>query len=599
MNKINKKTLYMGLAFLFAGLFLGWLFFSGDGEEEAVVAGGEEAIHDHEEGDAEVWTCAMHPQIRQDGPGLCPICGMELIPVASGGESVGQDEIQMTEAAMKLANVQTIPVATSVPSKRIYLPGKVQADERLLKTITSRFPGRIEELYVDFTGQEVQQGQRLASIYSPDLIQAQKELLEAARFRETNPSFYEAAVNKLKLWNISEKQIEEILNTKELRYNFDIYATRSGTVVEKLVTEGDYVNEGQPLLEVAALDKLWVLFDAYENDLAWIEEGDEIDFTVKSLPGEIFTSEVVFINPVINPATRVASVRAEVANPERELKPGMLAEGVLESTLEEVGDALVVPKSAILWTGKRSIVYVKDPKFEQPTFEYREVVLGPEAGDFYVVSEGLEAGEEVVANGVFKVDAAAQLEGKRSMMNPAASEPPMPPMPGMDMSGDEVQVKTEAFIGEVIDLRSKIPAVFKNQLQVVVETYLVLKEGLVEGDEEKVAKASSLLLAELEDLDGESLKGEAKAFWEEKRSFLFKHAQIIKEVDSLEKKRENFVFLSQPLIKLVESFGANKKLYVDYCPMAEAYWLSEVEPIRNPYMPEMLRCGEVVSTIPK
>ena len=604
MNKIDKKTVYIGLGFLVAGLFLGWLFFGSSPEAEPYTGVGAEpeAVHEHETA-AEVWTCAMHPQIRQDGPGQCPICGMDLIPVASGGETVGLDEIQMTEAAMKVADVQTVTVQRAVPTKEIYMPGKVKADERRVSAVTARFPGRIERLYVNFTGQEVKKGERLASIYSPELVQAQKELLEAVRYKETNPSFYNAAISKLKLWDLTERQIQNILETGKVQYNFDIYSTQSGTVVSKNVNEGDYVTEGQPLLNVANLGKVWVLCDAYERDLPWIEEGDEIRFTVPSKPGEVFTSEVTFIDAVINPATRVASVRTEVANPKGQLKPGMFAQGVLESTLDEVENALVVPKSSVLWTGKRAVVYVKDSKFEQPTFEYREVVLGPEAGNLYVVAEGLEAGEEVVANGVFKVDAAAQLEGKRSMMNPNASEPPMPPMPGMDMGGGEVQVETSAYVeGDVPDLSSKIPAAFKKQLNVVVETYLALKDGLVEGDEKEVARASSALLAALEKLNGNSLKGEAKAFWDEKRKFLFKHAQLSKEADTMDGKRENFIYLSQPLIKIVEAFGANQTLYVDYCPMAQdengAYWLSEEEKIRNPFMPAtMLSCGEVKDVI--
>ncbi|MEX2592012.1 MAG: efflux RND transporter periplasmic adaptor subunit [Anditalea sp.] len=608
MNKINKTTGFIGLGFLVAGLLLGWMFFGGSPEAETVAGEGAtaEAAHAHEEGEAEVWTCAMHPQIREDGPGQCPICGMDLIPVTSGGgEAVAEDEIQMTEAAMKIADVQTVTVQQAVPTKEIYLPGKVQADERSIAAVTARFPGRIERLYVNFTGQEVRKGERLASIYSPELVQAQKELLEAVRFKETNPSFYEAAINKLKLWDLTDAQIQNILENGKVQYNFDIYATQSGTVVSRNVSEGGYVTEGQPLFDIANLAKVWVLFDAYENDLAWIEEGDEISFTVESMPGEVFTSEVTFIDPVINPQTRVASVRTEVANPNGQLKPQMFAQGILESSLEDMKNALVVPKSSVLWTGKRAVVYVKDSAFEQPTFEYREVILGPEAGDFYVVAEGLSAGEEVVANGVFKVDAAAQLQGKKSMMNPTAEGGSMPSMPGMDMGGGEVQAETSAFVeGEVADLSDQIPAVFKSQLNKVVEAYLALKEGLVEGDEEETAKYSSVLLAALEELDGSVLSGEAKAFWDEKRSFLFQHAKLCKEADTMEGKRENFIFLSQPLIKVVEAFGAKQTLYVDFCPMAQdgkgAYWLSEVEEIRNPFMPEKMRtCGEVKDVIKK
>jgi Cu(I)/Ag(I) efflux system membrane fusion protein len=603
--KQNKKIIFIGLGFLVAGLLLGWLFFGGTPGDERTAEPGAHTEADHKEGEAEVWTCAMHPQIRQDGPGQCPICGMDLIPVATGGEIVAENEIQMTEAAISIANIQTVMVQQETPTKEIYLPGKVKADERLLSNVTARFPGRIERLYVNFTGQEVRRGERLASIYSPDLVAAQKELLEAIRFKETNPSFYEAAINKLKLWDLTDAQIQNIEENKKVQYNFDIYSTQSGTVVRKNINEGDYITEGESLFDVANLRRVWVLFDAYESDLPWIEKGDEIKFTVQSLPGKQFTGKVTFVDPVINPQTRVASVRTEVQNPNGQLKPDMFAQGILESSLDDLENALVIPKTSVLWTGKRAVVYVKDPAFEQPTFEFREIILGPEAGDFYVVAEGLNAGEEVVANGVFKIDAAAQLQGKVSMMNPEGGGGGGS-MPGMDMGGSgPEQVNTSAFVeGEVADLSSEIPVAFKKQLNKVVEAYLELKEGLVEGDEEETFKYSSALLAALEKLDGSILSGDAKAFWDEKRNFLFQHAKLCKEADTMDGKRENFIFLSQPLIKVVEAFGAEQTLYVDYCPMANdgngAYWLSEVEEISNPFMPEMMRsCGEVKDVIKK
>ena len=449
--KTNLKTLYIALGTLALGLFLGWAFFGG-GNTEKIEREGTGVEHAHEAG--EVWTCSMHPQIREDGPGQCPICGMDLIPVAgiarrpgpvtdAGAEIAVEGAIQMSPTAMQIANVQTVTVQAAKPTKEIYLSGRVEADERNVGEITARFAGRIEKLYVNFTGQKVKRGQALASVYSPELVTAQKELFEAARFRETNPSFYEAAVNKLKLWDLSDRQIQNILESQEVRYNFNVLAPRSGTVVARNVSAGDYVQEGQSLFEVADLNQLWVVFDAYESDLPWIEEGDEISFTVESLPGQTFTSEVTFIDPVISTQRRVAEVRTEVKkdqtasrrvhggsgmNPPRprwtgfatvdKLKPQMFAQGVLESTLPGVENALVIPKTAVLWTGKRAVVYVKQPNTEQPTFAYREVVLGPEAGGYYLVSEGLEAGEEVVANGVFKIDAASQLQGKVSMMNP-------------------------------------------------------------------------------------------------------------------------------------------------------------------------------------
>lgn len=500
--------------------------------------------------------------------------------------------------------MQTVTVQRAAPKKEMYLPGKVKAEETAVSDITARFPGRIERLYVNFTGQEVKKGQLLASIYSPELVTAQKELLVAARLRETNPSFYESAVRKLKLWNLSDAQIRNIVNNKKIQDKLNIYATQSGIVVAKNVNEGEYVSEGQPLFQLTDLDKVWVLFDAYESDLSWIEVGDEIRFTVQSLPGETFTSKVTFIDPVINPGTRAASVRTEVKNAKGKLKPEMFAQGVLESKLD-ASNALVIPKTAVLWTGKRAVVYVKDPAFEKPTFEFREVDLGPEAGEMYVVNKGLKAGEEVVANGVFKVDAAAQLQGKVSMMNPnadpGAAGGAMAGMPGMDMENSQIQ--TSKFVeGDAVDLRGQVPAAFKKQLNDVVDAYLLLKNALVEADEKKTAKYSTALLVALNKVNDKLLKGDAKAFWEEKKSFLFQHTRLCKEADTIEGKRENFIFLSQPLIKIVEAFGARQTLYVDFCPMANnqkgAYWLSETKEIRNPFMSaDMRTCGEVRDVI--
>jgi len=606
MNKINKKMIYVGLGFLAAGLLLGWLFFGGTSENSATTENQPEEAHAHEEGESEIWTCAMHPQIRQEEPGNCPICGMELIPVKASA-AVNDSEIQMSEAAARIADIQTVTVKAGSPTKEIYLTGRVTADERNVSAVTARFPGRIEKLFVNFTGQEVRRGERLASIYSPELVQAQKELLEAVRFKETNPSFLEAAVRKLKQWDLTDTQIQNIQENGKVQYNFDIYSTQSGTVTSRNISEGDYVGEGQPLFDIANLNKVWVLYDAYESDLAWIKEGDKVTFSVPSMPGQSFSSTVTFIDPVINPQTRVALVRTEVDNPKGKLKPDMFAQGVINTELDNLENALVIPKSSILWTGKRAIVYLRRPEFEEPTFEFREVVLGPEAGDLYVVTKGLEAGDEVVANGVFKVDAAAQLQGKRSMMSPEGG----PAMTGHNHGGMEMeegndmpeQTKTSKFVQEdVMDMSKDVPKAFKNQLNEVIEAYLELKEGLVRANIDETQESSTELLAALDKLDGNSLSGHAKNFWEEKKAFLFKHTRLCKEATTIEGKRENFIFLSQPLIKIVEAFGANQKLYVNFCPMANnnkgAYWLSNSEEIRNPFFGEaMLTCGEVKSVI--
>ena len=441
---INKKNLVIAAIGLAAGTGLGWIFFHGSpeagatgaiettgknvqkgagGEAGAGGATGDHAGHDHKTGEAEetTYTCSMHPQIRQDEPGQCPICAMDLVRVESldeGEEEIPEGAIAMSESAMKLAGIQTTTVTPAVPEHTMQLLGRVTPDERRIAEITARYGGRIEELFVNFTGQQVERGERLATIYSPELVTAQQELLEAATMRENQPGYYEAAVNKLRLWDLSDRQIREIVENGEPDVYMDILAPINGTVTMRHVSPGDYVTEGESLMEVVDLNRLWVMFEAYESHLPWISEGDAVTFSMNALPGKQFQGKVSYIDPVIDPDTRVARLRVEVPNAPGNLKPGMFARGRLVSDGASGDEQLLIPKSAVLWTGKRSVVYVKVPDREAPAFNYREVVLGPQAGDEYVVSDGLSAGEEIATYGVFKIDAAAQLEGKPSMMNP-------------------------------------------------------------------------------------------------------------------------------------------------------------------------------------
>jgi len=418
-TQFNYKQIAKITGILLVGLFLGWVFFGGSAsnQPENMDEHVSEA-HTDEQGNI-VYTCSMHPSVRQNEPGNCPICGMELIPV-SGGNSSDEDnpyELTMTPAAMRLAEVQTTKISRGKATKTVRMPGKIMVDERRVKSLPAHFPGRVEELYANFTGEYVSKGSRVASVYSPELITAQKELLEAAKHKEQNPSLYRAARTKLRNWKIPETQIDAIESSGEVKTEFDINSHMGGYVIEKNIDVGDHITMGGIMYKMADLSRLWVMFQAYENDLAGLEKGDNVEFTVGAYPGETFNARITFIDPVVDAMKRTVSVRAEVANPNNRLKPEMLAEGVVSSTLDKGNDQLLVPKSAVLWTGERSVVYVKKPNTEQPTFEFRQVVLGQRVGDQYVVKSGLESGEKVVTHGNFKIDSAAQLAGKASMMN--------------------------------------------------------------------------------------------------------------------------------------------------------------------------------------
>ncbi len=426
-KKIRNYTII-----LMAGLLFGWLFFHNSGETTEA----SNDLTEHAE-DATIWTCSMHPQIRMDKPGKCPICSMDLIPLVtiSSEDNVNPDGVQMSESAMKLAEIQTMVVKKDLPNKKIFLLGKVKADERNISELTARFGGRIEKLFVNFTGQNVRKGEKLATIYSPELVTAQKELLEAMEYKQSNPTLYEAARNKLKLWDLSESQIDGIEEKGQPQNYFDVLSPVSGTVTIRNIALGDYVKEGNALFQVTDLTRVWVMFEAYESDLPWLKTGDEVEFTVQSVPGKKFSGKVTYIDPFLDPKTRVAYVRVEISNPEQVLKPEMFANGVITPEISGEQKELLIPKTSVLWTGKRAVVYVKSPDSENASFLYREIVLGPEAGDSYIVKEGLAEGEEIAVNGVFRIDAAAQLEGKPSMMNPGGGAGSMGSMPGMDMGG--------------------------------------------------------------------------------------------------------------------------------------------------------------------
>ena len=429
MKKVFSNIYVRNGLLVVAGLFLGWLFFhSSNGMKE-------EQVHSTKAAKKEIWTCAMHPQIRLDHSGKCPICGMDLILFnQNGGEKVDSNAVYFSKEAMQLANVSTSIVSHQKPVKEVRLYGKIQADERLLQNQVAHVSGRIEKLMVNFTGEPVHKGQLLAMIYSPDLITAQQELLEAAKSKLSQPEIYEASKEKLMQWMLTDRQIAQIENSGRVKMNFEVYSNTSGIVTAKRVATGDHVSEGSVLFEVANLSSVWVLFDAYESDLPFLKVGNTIAFTIQAMPGINYSANILFIDPVIDPVNRVAKVRVEVNNTGGKLKPEMFANGIVKANLNEYRDKLVIPRSAVLWTGKRSIVYVKQPKSTEVNFKMREIELGPMLGNSYVVESGLKEGEEIVTDGTFSVDAAAQLAGKPSMMNRSEQKvKKATSMPGMDM----------------------------------------------------------------------------------------------------------------------------------------------------------------------
>lgn len=528
-----------------------------------------------ESSDNQVWTCSMHPQIRQKEPGKCPICGMDLIPLAQKTDK-GENSLfvhTMSPEAIALANVQTQKVKAVSPEYQIYLTGKVAVNEQKLAVITANYSGRIEKLFVDFTGQTVRRGQKLATIYSPELITAQKELIEASKFKGINPALYHAAKEKLRLWKIKDSQINEIENNGVVLTEFDVFTDQSGVVMKRDVSKGDYVNKGNVLFTVADLSSVWIELDAYESDLPFMKTGQKITFTLASIPGKEFKSSITFIDPLINTQTRTASVRSEIANSEHLLKPEMFVKGQIKANMSVKEKSLVIPNTSLLWTGKRSIVYVKIPDTEFPAFEMREITLGASLGEYYIVESGLTEGEEIVTNGVFAIDAAAQLSGDYSMMNRATNN------------------------------TITVPDKFTEQLSDFVNQYFELKNSLVQSNFELTQSNSSKLQSRLNKIEMKLLDEDAHTVWMEYNNKLKNYLDLLSKAKNIEEQRDVFSPFSNQIIELVENFGLKMEtVYVTYCPMAlkdkGAYWLSEFKEINNPYFGDkMLKCGEVKKVI--
>lgn len=561
MNTTVKKLITWTIP-LAIGLVLGALLFRGGGDNDPAQT--EQVAADSE------YTCSMHPQIRQDGPGKCPLCGMDLVPVAKGG-SGEPDVITMSATAIALAQITTARVEEAGAQRTLRLNGRVEADERKRYIQSAHVAGRVERLYVTFEGQYVSVGEPIAALYAPALVTAQEELLEALKYKETNPTLLEAARQKLRQWRMTDAQIRNLETNGEVVRSINIVADGAGFITRRMVTLGDYVAQGAPLFELADLSSVWVMFDVYEADLAWIRTGDVVNFTVQSVPGQAYSAKVTYINPLLDEGRRVASVRTELANPRGRLKPGMFATGSLEANLATAEKGIVVPRSAVLWTGERSVVYVAVPSDEGAAFKLREVTLGPALGDAWLVTEGLEAGEEIVVSGTFTLDAAAELEGKLSMMQRGSSGAKF-----RDAAGVE----------------------FPEKLEAITQAYLDLKDHLVATDVGKSKAAAIVLLEKLKSASGKGMEKAAADWWEQARSKMVTHATRITTTEDVEEQRRWFDLLSNELIATEKAFGTEQMLYVQYCPMAfddrGAYWLSTEERIFNPYFGDkMLRCGSV------
>jgi len=570
---MKKFIVYIGI--LIVGLLLGWLFFGSSSDTQI------EHNHNETSDTNQMWTCSMHPQIMQPESGDCPICGMDLIPAEVEANGLAVNQFKMTENAMALANIETTVIGNNQTSTNtIMLSGKIQANDKSSADQTAHFGGRIEILNFKSEGEYVSNGATIASIYSPELVTAQNELIEAMDIKNEQPELYNAVRNKLKFWKISEKQIQQIERTKKVIVNFNMYANTTGYIETVFVKEGNHVKEGTPLFKVANLNSVWAELEAYELDVKHLSLGQTIVIVLNAFPGETINAKIDYISPILSNDTRTVSVRATLNNSDKKLKPGMLISAKVKLKNRQKDNLISIPKTAVLWTGKRSIVYVKVTS-EIPVFELREIQLGTASGEYYSVLSGLENGEEIVTNGTFTIDAAAQLQGKRSMMNNTNDN-------------QSNQTKNE---------RLQVSKAFQNQLKSVVDSYLLLKDNLVRDDASGAIKHTKDLLIGLENVDMTLLvDNNAHMQWMKLLNDIKTATVSLSKETEIASQRNFFKPLSSGITKAVELFGINQTVYTQFCPMADndkgAYWLSKEEEIFNPYFGDaMLSCGSVEQVI--
>jgi len=588
---MKKYINYIGI--LLIGLLLGWLLFGGTSKEKT------KHNHDKLTEINQMWTCSMHPQIMKEEPGSCPICGMDLILAESNSDGLLVEQFELTENAIALANIQTSIVGNgTIDDNSIKLTGEIVENENTTATISAHFNARIEKLYIKSLGQYVEKGEAIAEVYSPELIAAQQELIATYRSKETEPKLYTAVKSKFNNWMIHDAQLEQIVQTAKVNTKFTIYSHVSGVVTEIFINEGAHMMDGKPIFKVSNLNTVWANFNVYENQIDLFHTGQEIEINTNASRNKCLKAKVDFMDPILNKKTRTLTLRAVLKNKDKVFKPGMFITGNVQ-VIKTENKIVTIPSSAVLWTGERSVVYLKT-KPDQNVFELQEVVLGNKIGDGYELLEGLAIGNEIVTNGTFTVDAAAQLKGKKSMMNKGSSEVGTDREADVEMNNDFLSKENKhSAINNSLEISKK----FQEGLHTVFNDYVNLKDAFTKENSENIYLASRSMLNDLSKVDIKLLSNsKAYTYWLSLAKELKSSITTIAATAEIKVQRARFKQLSSQLLNAVQFFGVNEIVYVKFCPMADndqgAYWLSKEKKIANPYFGKaMHNCGEVVQEI--
>ncbi len=543
----------------------------------------------HAEGEeGEWWICPMHPFYKRNQSGECGICGMSLVQQSELQETE-EGVVMLSPKQIQLAGVRTDQVEWRTMKKTIDTYGRIDFDEREEKVATAWVAGRVDKLFVSFTGEIVKEGDPLVWIYSPDLITTQEEYLLALETSnkikdsqlsdsvESAKELMKSAEQRLLWWGITEDQIKKLEKSKEVQDHITIYSPVSGVVIQRHIYQGMYVNEGSRLFAITPLDRVWLTADIYEYEIPLIHTGQEVTISTQAFPNQTFQGKVSFIDPFVNPKTRTVRIRCDMPNPSHKLKPDMYARAIIEIPLEQ--GVLSIPEGAVLHSGKRDIVFVN---LGGGRYEPRIVQLGYSMDGYYQVLGNLAEGEEVVISANFLLSSESQLQGALSRLE-----------------GLEEDVKWEKSEHERLDREGgKNQAIMKNAFhgmkehKEVVKGYLQMRNIL--------AKDSLMELPELQ--EGMSASLEALLKKRPPNAFNYLIQEMKEKISSMNVKeignaRRDFVDISKLMIDFINAVHFNDMtFYVFKCPMYPGLWIQENEKTENPYYGSaMLRCGEIIS----
>ena len=637
LGRLVNLGLFVGAGVLLIVLLgiaqrVGWLKTAGEVQSSS-GAGSAEAVH----------TCPMHPQIRQPGLGDCPICGMPLVPATASGADLDEFAVSIEPAQRRLANIKTVTVTEQPVSRQLQTIGSIEIDESRQATISSYIDGRLEKIYADYTGVEVQGGDHLAVVYSPQLYSAQIEYLEAEKTLESSSDSALASIReaqeklagnsrqRLLELGMTADQLKELDTTATAKSRLTIYAPMGGTVIEKLAEEGKYIEAGEPIYRIADLSMVWLMLELFPEDASRIRFGQQVQARLSSNPNEVLTGRVAFIAPNVDPSSRTVRVRVEFTNEQRKLRPGDYAEATITIPIGPEGEiydkdlagkwispmhpqiirdqpgscpvcgmqlvpttrygfaatpvdqpvSVTIPRSALLLAGQNSVAYVET---EAGRFELRVVKIGPFLKDRVVILEGIEPGEQVATSGNFLIDSQMQLAGKPSLIDPTRYVRKFRNVP---LEFDSIDI-------------SVIGGESGEQLEELYSRYFEIRTAF--AADKKPAEESSLSLHELatELTSSEDVTDQAK----EQLSIVTENAEHLHHLP-LEEARMQFKPISHAILQLatqIRGEGNDRVFRHFFCPMVkegEGDWLQFEERISNPYYgSQMLRCGELIRTLP-